>query len=157
MQYSTPRQYCNRCALESIARASSKRARAERRLLETNIDLSSDSRRYIFNFFTCSCLRPRRSFNDWIGYFSSDIAHLDVIFSADNIALGDREYYDPIALCTDALHSSKPIVFASINYRLGALGFLHCPEAAEYLPSNNGYVIDTTRRIWLCLTIGCCH
>ncbi|KAL8822437.1 MAG: hypothetical protein Q9191_006829 [Dirinaria sp. TL-2023a] len=54
------------------------------------------------------------------------------------IGSGDREYYDPIAFCTNALHSSKPIIFASINYRLGALGFLHCPEAAEYLPSNNG-------------------
>ena len=45
-----------------------------------------------------------------------------------------------MAFCKDALDQSRPIILASINYRLGALGFLHCPEAAEYLPSNNGYV-----------------
>lgn len=58
----------------------------------------------------------------------------------DNFITGDRLYYDPVAFCKDALDRSRPIIFASINYRLGALGFLHCPEAAEYLPSNNGYV-----------------
>lgn len=50
-------------------------------------------------------------------------------------------YYDPIAFCTEAIRCSEPVIFTSVNYRLGALGFLHCPEAVEYLPPNNGYVI----------------
>ncbi|KAL8846855.1 MAG: hypothetical protein Q9221_008084 [Calogaya cf. arnoldii] len=54
------------------------------------------------------------------------------------IGSGDRQYYDPVRLCTDALKNSSPIIFVSINYRLGALGFLHCPEASDYLPPNNG-------------------
>ncbi|KAL8952037.1 MAG: hypothetical protein Q9222_002024 [Ikaeria aurantiellina] len=51
---------------------------------------------------------------------------------------GDRSYYEPLAFCTDALKGSKPIIFASVNYRLGALGFLHCPDSATLLPPNNG-------------------
>ncbi|KAL8669631.1 MAG: hypothetical protein Q9168_005786 [Polycauliona sp. 1 TL-2023] len=54
------------------------------------------------------------------------------------IGSGERQYYDPVKLCTDAIESSNPVIFVSINYRLGALGFLHCPEASDYLPPNNG-------------------
>ncbi|KAL8877269.1 MAG: hypothetical protein Q9198_004684 [Flavoplaca austrocitrina] len=54
------------------------------------------------------------------------------------IGSGERQYYDPIRLCTDAVENSNPIIFVSINYRLGALGFLHCPEVADHLPPNNG-------------------
>ncbi|KAL8862426.1 MAG: hypothetical protein Q9178_001436 [Gyalolechia marmorata] len=54
------------------------------------------------------------------------------------IGSGDRHYYDPTAFCTTALTNSRPIIFASINYHLGALGFLHCPEAASLMPPNNG-------------------
>ena len=52
--------------------------------------------------------------------------------------LGERQYYDPLAFCTNANNISKPVIFASIDYRLGALGFLHCPEVADCLPANNG-------------------
>ena len=51
---------------------------------------------------------------------------------------GERQYYDPLGFCTNADNISKPVIFASIDYRLGALGFLHCPEVADCLPANNG-------------------
>ncbi|PIA94522.1 Para-nitrobenzyl esterase [Cercospora beticola] len=54
------------------------------------------------------------------------------------VASGERYYYDPTKLCADALASQKPLLFVSINYRLGPLGFLHSPEAEELLPPNNG-------------------
>ena len=59
--------------------------------------------------------------------------------SADT-SLGDRVYYDPINFCIDALNRSQPVIFISINYRLDALGFLHCPAAVDILPPKNGYV-----------------
>ncbi|KAI4231333.1 MAG: hypothetical protein LQ349_005691 [Xanthoria aureola] len=65
------------------------------------------------------------------------------------IGSGDRQYYDPIQLCTDALEKSEPVIFVSINYRLGALGFLHCPEASDYLPPNNGLYDQILAFEWL--------
>ncbi|KAG9887462.1 hypothetical protein KCU98_g17172, partial [Aureobasidium melanogenum] len=41
---------------------------------------------------------------------------------------GQRKYYDPLTFCTQASEMGKPLVFVSINYRLGALGFFHSPN-----------------------------
>lgn len=60
---------------------------------------------------------------------------------ADALLEGDRKYYDPLTFCTEAFSSARPLIYASVNYRLGALGFLHCPEAGDLLPPNNGYVL----------------
>ncbi|KAL8704733.1 MAG: hypothetical protein Q9201_002117 [Fulgogasparrea decipioides] len=65
------------------------------------------------------------------------------------MAFGDRKYYDPIAFCTEALDSERPVIFVSVNYRLGALGFLHCPEAGDYLPPNNGLYDQILAFEWL--------
>jgi len=50
---------------------------------------------------------------------------------------GERRWLDATKFCMQALENNKPIVFVSINYRLGLLGFLHSPEAADLLSANN--------------------
>lgn len=55
-----------------------------------------------------------------------------------SIGSGERYWYDPTKLCVDAIHCGQPLVFVSINYRLGNLGFLHSPQAADLVPPNNG-------------------
>ncbi|KIV82195.1 hypothetical protein PV11_04322 [Exophiala sideris] len=49
-----------------------------------------------------------------------------------------RTYYSPVNFLAHALRTERPHVFISVNYRLGALGFLHSPEAGSLLPPNNG-------------------
>ncbi len=39
-----------------------------------------------------------------------------------------RPYYSPVNFASHALCTNRPHVFVSINYRLGALGFLHSSE-----------------------------
>jgi len=54
---------------------------------------------------------------------------------------GERPAYSPLTLCTAALSRSTPIVFVSVNYRLGALGFMHSPSATRAgvpVEANNG-------------------
>ncbi|KAL8689088.1 MAG: hypothetical protein Q9218_005157 [Villophora microphyllina] len=51
---------------------------------------------------------------------------------------GERPYYSPITFLNHALSESKPLVFVSINYRLGALGFFHSSQAPNLIPANNG-------------------
>lgn len=51
---------------------------------------------------------------------------------------GERPYYSPSEMCNAALEHDLPIIFVSINYRLGALGFLHSSSAADLIPANNG-------------------
>ncbi|KAF7194546.1 Para-nitrobenzyl esterase [Pseudocercospora fuligena] len=55
-----------------------------------------------------------------------------------SIGSGERYWYDPTKLCIDAIHCGQPLIFVSINYRLGNLGFLHSPRAADLVPPNNG-------------------
>lgn len=50
-----------------------------------------------------------------------------------SIGSGERQYYNPVSLCTESLNASEPITFASINYRLGALRILHSPKASGIL------------------------
>ncbi|KAF2131848.1 alpha/beta-hydrolase [Dothidotthia symphoricarpi CBS 119687] len=49
-----------------------------------------------------------------------------------------RPYYDATNLMRHAIQRETPVVFVGINYRLGALGFLHCPGAGNLAPENNG-------------------
>lgn len=43
----------------------------------------------------------------------------------------------------------KPLVFVSLNYRLGALGFMHSPEASDLIPPNNGLHDQLTGFDWI--------
>lgn len=49
-----------------------------------------------------------------------------------------RPYYSALTLLTQAVNASTPLIFVALNYRLGALGFFHSPEAADLMPPNNG-------------------
>lgn len=51
---------------------------------------------------------------------------------------GERPYYSPINFLTQAISESQPLVFVSVNYRLGALGFFHSSQAPALIPPNNG-------------------
>ena len=51
---------------------------------------------------------------------------------------GDRQWLSPIRFCLYALELHQPVIFASVNYRLGLLGFLHSPEVEDLMPPNNG-------------------
>jgi carboxylesterase type B len=62
---------------------------------------------------------------------------------------GERKYYDPLTFCTQALEMGKPLIFVSINYRLGALGFFHSPYAEGLMPANNGLHDQITAFTWL--------
>lgn len=62
---------------------------------------------------------------------------------------GERKYYDPLTFCTQALDMKRPLVFVSINYRLGALGFFHSPSAEGLIPPNNGLHDQLTAFAWI--------
>ena len=51
---------------------------------------------------------------------------------------GERPYYSPTAFIAQAMSESKPLIFVSVNYRLGALGFFHSSQASDLIPANNG-------------------
>lgn len=50
---------------------------------------------------------------------------------------GDRRWLDPTTFCRQGLRINKPMIFVSLNYRLGLLGFLHSPQVPHILPANN--------------------
>ncbi|KAK5943654.1 hypothetical protein PMZ80_004662 [Knufia obscura] len=50
---------------------------------------------------------------------------------------GERAWLNPTTFCLHALTHNKPLIFISVNYRLGLLGFLHSPDAPELMPPNN--------------------
>lgn len=54
------------------------------------------------------------------------------------IGSSTRPYYEPFTLCERAIERGMPHIFVSMNYRLGALGFFHSPEAEHLMPANNG-------------------
>ncbi|KAI5276000.1 alpha/beta-hydrolase [Aureobasidium subglaciale] len=70
------------------------------------------------------------------------------------IGSGERKYYEPLTFCTQALDMQKPLVFVSVNYRLGALGFFHSPDAEGLMPPNNGLHDQLTAFDWLRTNIG---
>jgi carboxylesterase type B len=51
---------------------------------------------------------------------------------------GNRPYYSPIKFMQHAISHSSPVIFVSINYRLGALGFWHAKTTENLVPENNG-------------------
>ncbi|KAH3979712.1 carboxylic ester hydrolase [Parastagonospora nodorum] len=51
---------------------------------------------------------------------------------------GNRPYYSPTSFLSHATSTSQPLIFVSINYRLGALGFLHTRTSTNIVPENNG-------------------
>jgi carboxylesterase type B len=51
---------------------------------------------------------------------------------------GNRPYYSPVSFLQHVLSRSKPFIFVSINYRLGALGFWHAQTGDGAVPPNNG-------------------
>jgi carboxylesterase type B len=62
---------------------------------------------------------------------------------------GERKYYNPLTFCTQASEMGKRLIFVSINYRLGALGFFHSPNAEGLMPANNGLHDQITALTWL--------
>ena len=70
------------------------------------------------------------------------------------IGSGTRPYYEPTTLCEASLRSNTPHIFVSINYRLGALGFFHSPEADNLMPANNGLHIQRLAFQWIRRYIG---
>lgn len=89
-------------------------------------------------------------------YQSEDCLHLTITVSKDTpsnarlpvllflhggaffLGASTRPYYYPLTFLTQAVTSSHPLVFVALNYRLGALGFFHSPEASDLVPPNNG-------------------
>jgi carboxylesterase type B len=67
---------------------------------------------------------------------------------------GNRPYYSPVSLMHHAISHNKPIIFVSINYRLGALGFWHTNHAGNLLPENNGLHDQDLAFKWLEENIG---
>ncbi|KAK6004328.1 hypothetical protein QM012_008190 [Aureobasidium pullulans] len=67
---------------------------------------------------------------------------------------GQRKYYEPLTFCKQASEMGKPLIFVSINYRLGALGFFHSPAAEGLMPSNNGLHDQIIAFDWLSRNIG---
>ena len=51
---------------------------------------------------------------------------------------GERPYYSPTAFIAQAMSESKPLIFVSVNYRLGALGFFHSSQASDLIPAKEG-------------------
>lgn len=70
------------------------------------------------------------------------------------IGAGTRPYYNPISFCEQALRMQQPHVFVSINYRLGALGFFHSPDANGLMPANNGLHDQLIGFEWISRFIG---
>ncbi|EME46755.1 hypothetical protein DOTSEDRAFT_52156 [Dothistroma septosporum NZE10] len=62
---------------------------------------------------------------------------------------GERPYYSPVNMLSQAIAESKPLIFVSVNYRLGALGFLHSSEAPDLVPANNGLHDQTRAFEWI--------
>ncbi|RAR14305.1 alpha beta-hydrolase [Stemphylium lycopersici] len=61
----------------------------------------------------------------------------------------NRPYYNPGNLVHHAIGRNTPIIFVSINYRLGALGFLHSNHARDLVPENNGLHDQVVAFEWL--------
>jgi carboxylesterase type B len=61
----------------------------------------------------------------------------------------NRPYYNPTNLVRHAIQSDKPVIFVGMNYRLGALGFLHCAGAGDLVPENNGLHDQNLALEWL--------
>lgn len=54
------------------------------------------------------------------------------------LGAGTRGYYSGLNAIRTAMNISHPLILVAPNYRLGALGFFHCPSASDLVPANNG-------------------
>jgi len=54
------------------------------------------------------------------------------------LGAGTRGYYAGLNAIRTAMNISHPLILVAPNYRLGALGFFHCPSASDLVPANNG-------------------
>jgi carboxylesterase type B len=61
----------------------------------------------------------------------------------------NRPYYSPVGLMRHGIDRNSPFIFISINYRLGGLGFYHCPGAPDLVPPNNGLHDQLLALQWL--------
>ena len=52
------------------------------------------------------------------------------------IGSGSKPYYSPLNFLRQAISANTPLVFVSLRYRLGALGFLHSTSAKDHIPPN---------------------
>jgi carboxylesterase type B len=62
----------------------------------------------------------------------------------------NRPYYSPISFLSHSISRNTPILFLSINYRLGALGFFHAQtSSADLIPPNNGLYDQILALRWI--------
>ncbi|EMD92043.1 hypothetical protein COCHEDRAFT_1099330, partial [Bipolaris maydis C5] len=66
----------------------------------------------------------------------------------------NRPYYNPENLVRHAIQRSTPIISVAINYRLGALGFLHSNHAGNLVLENNSIHDQVLALEWLRMRIG---
>ena len=84
---------------------------------------------------------PDTVLNEAKNSFNSDAKLPVLVFihgGAYFLGSGNRPYYSPISLLQHAIKTGKPIIYVSVNYRLGALGFLHAQTPHNLVPENNG-------------------
>ena len=69
---------------------------------------------------------------------------------------GNRPYYSPINLLLHSIQRQTPVIFVSINYRLGALGFWHAqnPFDPDLIQENNGLHDQILALEWMRKNIG---
>jgi carboxylesterase type B len=61
----------------------------------------------------------------------------------------NRPYYDATHFMHHAMQRETPVIYVGINYRLGALGFLHHPDTGDMVPENNGLYDQDVAFGWL--------
>ncbi|KAH8915705.1 alpha/beta-hydrolase [Atractiella rhizophila] len=78
-------------------------------------------------------------------------SHLPVVvwFYGGDFVLGDTSAYDPILILQRSMDIGKPIIFASVNYRLSALGFLWHSEITKPEDANRGITDQSLALKWL--------
>lgn len=62
---------------------------------------------------------------------------------------GNRPYYAPTSLLSHSISRGKEIIYVSINYRLGILGFLYAETNNAAMPPNNGLHDQTRALEWI--------
>ncbi|CAG9997142.1 unnamed protein product [Clonostachys byssicola] len=68
--------------------------------------------------------------------------------------IGASQWYDGTAIVRKSMNMSEPVVFVSMNYRLGAFGFLHGKELSENGSTNLGLRDQRKALEWIAENIG---